>query len=741
MQSFKGHVDHALSRLTSYGEAGEKTASIEKTAPTSEISAGSIGKFAQSEVIYTQPQFYSPLHTPQNWQIPSKRGEVYMWCRYFTDNEPTVGAAIEFYSNFPMNGFETQCPDSRIKRFYDAINKTLNLDKINKQASKEAYMLGDVFPFAEIACKKCNGSGVTPKGRPCSHKEAIFKRIVIMNPDHIDLQQNAFSEEPVLTLLPDAELKRVVWYKQPSQIYERIPPHLQAMILAGQPIPLSNESASHLSMGASPYGGGYGTSLVRRLFKLLTYKDKLMTAQWIVAERLILPIRIVKIGNEERPAGPRDIADVQAQLAKVTNDPNLTLVTHHAFDYDWVGASGKVLQLTNEYDLINKEMLQGLMINEALLSGQMSGYQSAAIGAEVIIQRIESWRRDLARWIEERIYKPIAKWQGFIDEEATKEMEDVIGEPVYLYPKVKWNDLNIRDDTQQKQIFMQLHDKQIMSTQTLCEKTDLDYDQEVERIRFETAAQVFGQQQQGAGGAAGGMGAPMGGGMDLGLGGGGGGMPGEMPGGDMGGLGGDMGGLGGGDMGAEAPAAGGPPPGGAMGGTEGKILAKGRQSVAQHPPEEQMAQPSGVRLTELEQRMYKMLMSMNIPFQRWAQFPLGPYRVDFAIPQIKLAIECDGDAFHRTPEARAHDKTRDMRLASSGWTVIRFGEGDLKDNLEAVRQTLAMQIHENWKRALDKQKKEREALEASLDKEALTKVSANITKSCDDTEPRDGKAY
>jgi len=36
-------------------------------------------KFAASNTVYTQPHFYSPLHTPQNWQIPSRREEIYQW--------------------------------------------------------------------------------------------------------------------------------------------------------------------------------------------------------------------------------------------------------------------------------------------------------------------------------------------------------------------------------------------------------------------------------------------------------------------------------------------------------------------------------------------------------------------------------------------------------------------------------------------------------------------------------------
>src|ERR1043165_4239518 len=51
--------------------------------------------------VMTQPMWFSPLHTPQNWQIASKRREVYMWCRAFNDTEPKVAAAIDFFCFTP----------------------------------------------------------------------------------------------------------------------------------------------------------------------------------------------------------------------------------------------------------------------------------------------------------------------------------------------------------------------------------------------------------------------------------------------------------------------------------------------------------------------------------------------------------------------------------------------------------------------------------------------------------------
>ncbi len=49
----------------------------------------------------TQPMWFSPLHTPQNWQIASKRREIYQWDRFFYENEPKVAAAIDFYCFTP----------------------------------------------------------------------------------------------------------------------------------------------------------------------------------------------------------------------------------------------------------------------------------------------------------------------------------------------------------------------------------------------------------------------------------------------------------------------------------------------------------------------------------------------------------------------------------------------------------------------------------------------------------------
>lgn len=611
-------------------------------------------------------------------------------CRFFVENEPKVAAAIQFYSEFPQQGFELQCPDPKIKRYYEELNKRLNLNYWLPIISAEYYLLGDVFPFLTVNCPKCYGTGVLGD-KECDHKGGTFTKLHIWNPDWIDVKEDSLFNEPYIQLKPNEEMRRLVMDKQPLHIYNRIPEHIRMMVMAGQPIPLSNRCVSHLKHMPSPVTP-YGTSIIRRLFKTLAYKDRLMTANWIVAERLILPIRIIKIGNDERPAGAIDIANVQEQIASVMNDPNLTLVTHHAFEYQYIGAQGQIVQLSAEYEMITKEILDGLMLPQAVLNAEMQGYQGVQIGAEILITRLEAWRNKLKDFIEQKIYLPIAKMQGFIDEDASKDLGDII----YVYPEIKWNDLKIRDDTQRKQQYLGLHDAGILSTQTLSEIFDLDYDQEIERKREEASIQMsLGGGMQGAmGGMAGGPGGmppmpPMGGG--------GGGMP-PMP--PMGG-----GPAGGGPAGAggapEVP--GGTPPVAASTmahGTTGKILKrKTKRSVERKQDlqkQQQFAYPAPqVQLTSIERILWRKLFNdtaVNIPFPKYSQYKVAntegqPYVIDFAIPNLKIGIEADG-ALHQLPENKVRDTERDKKLARKGWLILRFNEREIENKTEQVIQTI-----------------------------------------------------
>lgn len=70
------------------------------------------------------------------------------------------------------------------------------------------------------------------------------------------------------------------------------------------------------------------------------------------------------------------------------------------------------------------------------------------------------------------------------------------------------------------------------------------------------------------------------------------------------------------------------------------------------------------------------------------QHPIGPYVVDFAMPECHLVIECDGDYWHGPPEQQAKDKRRDAYLQRHGWRVLRFWEHRIHDDIDGCIQDI-----------------------------------------------------
>ena len=64
------------------------------------------------------------------------------------------------------------------------------------------------------------------------------------------------------------------------------------------------------------------------------------------------------------------------------------------------------------------------------------------------------------------------------------------------------------------------------------------------------------------------------------------------------------------------------------------------------------------------------------------QYQFGYYIIDFAFPDQKLAIECDGKYWHSFPEAKRRDKAKNTYLNNKGWQIIRLKEDDIKENAD-----------------------------------------------------------
>lgn len=86
----------------------------------------------------------------------------------------------------------------------------------------------------------------------------------------------------------------------------------------------------------------------------------------------------------------------------------------------------------------------------------------------------------------------------------------------------------------------------------------------------------------------------------------------------------------------------------------------------------------GTIRTRVEQKMAKALIKEGIRFEQ--NYFLKGYEVDFWIERAGLVIEIDGFS-HLSKEKSTSDQIKDRKLCDQGYTVIRFTNHQIYNNL------------------------------------------------------------
>lgn len=113
-------------------------------------------------------------------------------------------------------------------------------------------------------------------------------------------------------------------------------------------------------------------------------------------------------------------------------------------------------------------------------------------------------------------------------------------------------------------------------------------------------------------------------------------------------------------------------------------------------------------MTPIEALLYQAMRKLGLA--PVAQYGIGPYRADFAIPEWRLVIECDGRQWH-DPD---RDRRRDAVLRRKGWEPLHFGGSEItrdpvacaarvmrevatrRGTAESDQPEIAIPVHRSW---------------------------------------------
>jgi len=388
-------------------------------------------------------RFYDPEITTTAIYLPKDIKRNNRWCRWFYDHDEMIGAILDVHAELPYSRARMKVDDPVIQRVIDECIDKTNFFSMLPSIDLEYMKVGEVFIYTHW-----------------NEALGMWDSIVLHNPDFVEVRYSPFADrEPVLELTPNEELRSLVHSTKPEeqQLKKRLPQDIIKRVLTGRNIILNYNETTHIARRSNPYDLR-GTSILRRLFRLLQYEDKLREAQLTISDNFIYPLKIFKLGDENKGWIPN--ASHQKALAQMLQqanfDPNFSLIYHYGLKVDVITVADKLLKMDQEWTEINKKKCMALGVSEEFLTKGES-YAAANVGLQTQLARYKA-KRDLfeIKWIRDKFFRVMAEKNGWYKRDAreivghyrvTRKGEEL--NKRIILPNIIWDKkLVLRDDQQ-----------------------------------------------------------------------------------------------------------------------------------------------------------------------------------------------------------------------------------------------------------------------------------------------------
>lgn len=196
--------------------------------------------------------------------------------------------------------------------------------------------------------------------------------------------------------------------------------------------------------------------------RTLYYREKLRQAQTQIASRAMTPKRIVWAEDISQT----DVDDLREQVDLALVDPDYSIVANYEVHWEEMGSKDRLLDLSSEYEITDKQLHAGLGVTESLLSGETL-YSGDRLKLEVINTRYMFLREVLQEYVEEYLFKPVARRKGFVE-------KDEWGDEEVLSPRLSFTRLPLRDSQDTYDALFNLYQKGSISIDLILEMFNID---------------------------------------------------------------------------------------------------------------------------------------------------------------------------------------------------------------------------------------------------------------------------
>jgi hypothetical protein len=286
-------------------------------------------------------------------------------------------------------------------------------------------------------------------------------KIQILPPEQMEIANEGQMEDgPTIYYKPPEEQKQAYLEDPdvPAEVKEKI--QTEGKIPLNQD-PMKGSYVIHLARKKSGYEL-HGRSILQRCIRTVIYREKLRQVQSTLASRNMTPKTMVIA-----PGIPTaEVMALRAHIDEAKADPDYSVVLNYEARWDEIGSEGRLLVLDGEYQHTNSDLAIGLGLSPEILIGE-GMYSGNRIQLEIMNVSYLQFRDLLTGIIEDSIFKPMAMEKGFYE-------MDKYGRPRWIYPKVSFSRMALRDSGDLYDMLFNLYSKGSLPVDIIYEFLNLD---------------------------------------------------------------------------------------------------------------------------------------------------------------------------------------------------------------------------------------------------------------------------
>src|SRR5271157_3335014 len=286
-------------------------------------------------------------------------------------------------------------------------------------------------------------------------------RIQILPPEQMEIaNEGQMAEGPTIYYKPPEEQKQA-YLEDPD-----VAPEIKEKIQTEGKIPLNQDPMKgsyviHLARKKSGYEL-HGRSILQRCIRTVIYREKLRQVQSTLASRNMTPKTMVIA-----PGIPTaEVMALRAHIDEAKADPDYSVVLNYEARWDEIGSDGRLLVLDGEYNHTNSDLAIGLGLSPEILIGE-GMYSGNRIQLEIMNVSYLQFRDLLTTLLEDLVFKPFAMEKGFYE-------MDKYGRPRWIFPKVTFSRMALRDSGDLYDMLFNLYAKGSLPVDIIYEFLNLD---------------------------------------------------------------------------------------------------------------------------------------------------------------------------------------------------------------------------------------------------------------------------